>query len=419
MNDTGSTYTEAELHTGLTAHAAEQDFDPLLSGMADRAMTGGRRLVRRRRATVAGASLAVLGIAASATIYLRAGREGEQPPVPPAAGIDTAGATALLAYDATCFDGPVAQPSLATYVWDPASKRYVKLASGPMAALSPDGRLALLQTGITLDGTTSYAVAPWADLAAGRVSPGAYRQFSSQVSLTWATDGQALIDRSGGIGGAARGDGSIDFYDPVSFAKTSVPLPRAVADLIDPQRAGGAWRITDVSGTEADFTLTVMSKDSKQVRVFDRSGQDLKDLKLPTLPSHLGESADDTAKLSPDGRYLALWGNPGLAVYDLATPANRLIFHTEHGAVPADGKPHLQDFDNTGWTSHDQLLGVVRWSTSNREQADVHQQIKLLTPYGAEVGSVDIAVPGDSKRVCSVYIATTGPVRDYPSATKV
>lgn len=419
MNDTGSTYTEAELHTGLTEHAAEQDFDSLLRGMADRAMTRGRRLVRRRRGTALATSLVVFGIAASATIHLRPGRGSEQPPLPPAAGIKTAGATALLAYDATCFDGPVPQPSMTTYAWNPASKQYVKVAAGPMTALSPDGKRALLQTGITLDGTTSYTVAPWADLAAGRVPPSAYRRFPSQVSLKWATDGHTLIDQSGGLSGSARGDGSIDFYDPVTFTKTSVALPRTVADLINPQRSGGPWRITDVSGTESDFTISVLSTNSKQVRVFNRSGQTLKDLKLPTLPSHLDENDDNSATLSPDGRYLALWGNPGLAVYDLATPANRLIFHTERGAAPADGKPHLQNFDNTGWTAHDQLLGIVRWSTSNREQADVHQQIKLLTPYGDEVDSVDIAIPGDTKRVCSVYIATTGPAQGYPSASKV
>jgi hypothetical protein len=239
------------------------------------------------------------------------------------------------------------------------------------------------------------------------------------VSLKWASDGLTLIDRSVGASGSAHSAGSVDFYDPVSFAKTSIPLPRAVADLTNPQRSGGPWRITDVSGTESDFTVTVLSKNSHQVRVFDRSGQALKNLKLPTVPSHLDENDQNSATLSPDGRYLALWGNPGLAVYDLATPATRLLFHTEHGAAPADGKPHLQDFDYTGWTAHDQLLGIVRWSTSNREQADVHQQIKLLTPYGDKVDSVDIAVPGDTKRVCSVYIGTTGPAQDYPSATKL
>ncbi|ACU71715.1 hypothetical protein Caci_2802 [Catenulispora acidiphila DSM 44928] len=419
MNETGATYTEAELHTGLTAYAAEEDFDPLLTGMADRAMMRGRRLVRRHHAAVAAASLAVLGLAASAAIYLRPGHGSPQPPIPPAVGIDTAGATALLAYNATCFDGPVAQPSMTTFVWNPASKQYVKSSAAPMMELSPDGKLVLLQTGITLDGTTSYAVAPWADVAAGHVPAVAYRRFSSQVSLKWAADGRSLIDAAAGHADSASGADSISFYDPISFAKTSVPLPQSVRDLIDPKHTGGAWRVIDVSGTTASFTVTVMSKNAKQMRVIDGSGKTVRNVRLSNVPGHLGENDLTSATLSPDGRYLALWGNPGLAVYDLATSADRLIFHAEHGAAGVDGKPHSQDFDFTGWTAHDQLLGIVRWSTSNQQQRDVHQQIKLLTPYGDQVGSQDIAVPGDAQRVCSVYITTTGPATDYPSATKL
>ncbi|GAA1961456.1 hypothetical protein [Catenulispora subtropica] len=418
MNGTGPTYTEAELHAGLAASADEEDFDLLLTGMADRAMTQGRSLARRRRATTVGASLAVLGLAASAAFSLRPGHEDDQPAVPPPAGITTVGATALTAYDATCFDGPVAQPSLTTYVWDPVTKQYAKTTAGPTITLSPDGRLALLQTGITTDGVTSYAVASWPDVVAGRVPAGAYRQVPAQVSLKWTTDSTGLIDEAAGRNASDPSDASIDFYNPTNLGKTARPLPAAVVDMITTRHAGGPWHVIDISGTVVDFTVTVVSKDYKQLRVITSGGQTIRNLKLPSVPSRLVQNSPRLA-FSPDGRYLALWNGSGSAVYDLATASSRMVFHVERSGSADGGKPDPQNFELTGWTAHDQLFGVVRWSTSGSQQRDVHQEIRLLTPYGEEVDSVEVSVPGDTKRVCSLFTMTIGPAEDFPTATKV
>lgn len=413
-------YSENELREGLARRAGEEDLGLLLGGMADRAVAHGRRLARRRRAMTVAVGLMAVAVAATAAVYARPGHDAG-PAAPPVVGVDTLGATAMIAYDATCFDGPAGAPSLRSFVWGPAFQTYAVRASAASVVLSPDGRTALLHTGITQAGTTSYAVAPWTEVAAGSVPATAFRTFPGTTDLAWSTDGKALIDRAAAERdsvGAGPGAESVDVYDPATFAKTTKRLPAEIPGLTESARPGGAWRITGVTGTSSDLAITVMAPNAKEVRVYDGSGGSYAVMQLSNVPARITADRMFTTVFSPDGRFLLLRGSTDLAVFDLESHG-RLVFQTRRGSAVTPGRPSLKEFQFLGWTAHDQLFGVVRWSTANRQDLGVHQRIELLTPSGQEVAATEVSVPGDPGRVCTLFSAAIGPADSFPGAVKL
>ncbi|ACU70350.1 hypothetical protein Caci_1427 [Catenulispora acidiphila DSM 44928] len=383
-----------------------------------RSMPGRRRRRRWVPVVAIGSAFAVAAAVGAVALGGAVGSGGGSPSTlaAPEMLANPLGQAGLVEFAVECFGdhGPKLDMS---YVWDPTTRQYHGVPGDVQTSYlpSPDGKQALVVRG-TASYVESWAVAPWSDAAAGRLTP---HPSTNGGGMHWTADGKEVVSdlawnvdkESGGPTLASR---TADFYDPATGRRlASVALPQTVLTRV----ASGQWSIQEFQGDHGSVLFPLLSGDGSRLEYLNAQGVTVRTLTLQEgLPGNVANvpnhNLTESAQLSPDGRYLAEYDGSVIAVFDLQADGKRIGW--------MDIKAHLF----TGWIGAHQLVtGVDRSEPSTSGSRDDpapqtgHSPVySILTPDLKVVQQATFVLPGDPRGTCATWPMSWAPTGQFPGA---
>ncbi|NUR31856.1 MAG: hypothetical protein HOV83_39445 [Catenulispora sp.] len=417
--------TERELRDVLTEAVDDPAAEQYLLGLSDRALLAARgrggRGARTWRRYVPGVAVGTafvvagtFGVLALAGGSGDGGRGGKVTEMNAPTGVPNAVArSALVDFEVECFDGR--GPKLAMdYVWDPEAQQY-RAIDGEKAVTftpSPDGKLALVKQGTN---TKVWAVADWDDAIADRVT---YHE-ADDGGVLWTADGKALISAMTWVNGPDKSprlvlsNKTVDFYDPGTGGKRSVPIPQAVLDRV----AGGQWLLQQWQADHDAPVFPMVNLTGDRIEWLDAGGKVAR-----TLTVQNGLGADPRADnpylqiaISPDNRYLAESNGTNIATFDLQAGGRRIA------VSPSTMDPARWSY--AGWTADDQITLAVDTSMVDSAKPGWKQPKTGHSPvyrvYGPDLKLIEEArfvLPADPQGYCASWPITWAPKTQFPGA---
>ena len=428
--------TEQDLRDALADAVDDPAAEALTLGLSDRALDdAGRRgrrgslrlgMSRRRRRWVQGAAIAtagtvaaVLGVAVFGGVGFGGGGATVKSSTVPATAPNPQGQAALLEFGAECLKSGQGPQLEMSYVWDPAAQQYRGVPGDLWTAFSPspDGKRALVTKGLP---HPAWAVASWSDAVAGRV---VWHSISDGISLRWTDDGSELVsvpavddqptaDSAGKSGPIVVQNKTVDFYDPATGNKHSVPIPQAVVDRV----TSGQWVLQQWEGDHDSVRFPMAGVEGDRIEWLDAQGKVARTLTVQNgLPADVQYSLPTLqVTISPDGRYLAEATDATLAVYDLRDHGRRVALSS--GDVNPQRNYYL------GWAGPHEIVVAVDemvekyYGKTGMPKTGHNPVYKVLSPELKVIQEARFVLPADPKGICSTWPVSWAPKGQFPGA---
>lgn len=423
--------TEQELRDAMADAVDDLAAETYTLGLSDRAlaearedsrwwrpMTGGRAGARVRWVPVVAVGSAFVVAAAVGMAALGGGGgSGSGPSVSALAAPQTPanplGQAVLTEFGTECFDGHGPKLDL-TYVWDPATQQYHGVSGRVVTGFypSPDGKYALVEQGVP-PGVQSWAVAGWSDAVAGRVTP---HPLAGAGGVHWTADGKEVVTSLGwgvakATGGPVLQNKTADFYDPASGRRlASVPIPQIVLDRV----ASGKWSIQEFQGDHDSALFPLLSADGNRLEYLNAQGTVVRTLTLQDgLAARASKPSDfalaESARISPDGRYLSELDSSVLAVFDLQAGGKRVGYLDVSGRV------------FTGWVGDHQIVTSMEKNGPVSAGQEVprtgHNSVySVLSPELKVLQQAEFVLPSDPHGHCATWPMSWAPANQFPGA---
>ena len=411
--------TEQDLREAMAAAVDDAAAERFTIGLSDRALAqaGERSWSRWVRFVAVGSALAVAAaVAAVGVVAVRgggsAGPAGGGSPASlkaPDSPAHPLGGSAVIQFGVTCFDphGPKLDMS---YVWDPSTRRYrgVDDVVTTIYEASPDGKQALVLRG-ELGAAESWAVADWPDAVAGRLTQ---HPITDKAEVHWSADGKEVVseiawDTDKDTGGFVLKSKTADFYDPASGRLlASLALPRQVLAMA----ASGQWQVQQWQGDHDSALFPVLSVGGDRLEYLNARGDVVRTLTFQEGLSANGPNSE-SVRMSADGRYLAEYTGPVIAVFDLAGGGKRIGLLDGRGLVAA------------GWIGDHEMMTAAdtELKTSGHTGDPValtgHSPVyTVLSPDFKPLQQAKFVLPADPRGTCSTWPMSWAPAGQFPGA---
>ncbi|NUP50564.1 MAG: hypothetical protein HOW97_25120 [Catenulispora sp.] len=417
--------TEDELRSVLRNAADDPAADAYTLGLSDRALAdargrGQRRWVRYAPGVAVGTAFVVAGTFGVLALGGGSGGSGGERVTSsnaPQTLANPESKSALLDFEVECVGGKSAPKMAMDWVWDPGSQQYRAVDSNVYTAFtpSPDGKRALVVQ--TAYPNLRWGVADWDDAVAGRMT---YQEIPDGLQgMRWSADGKEVAaalmwaDSPGRDGKPDMKSKTLEFFNPATGGKWTVPVPQAVIDRV----TSGQWTLQDWEGDHDSVLFPMVSASGDRMEWLDAGGKVTRTLTVQNGLAATTRSMNPMlkAEVSSDGRYLAEANDTTVATFDLQAGGRRI----------ATSQPDLDPTRSyyLAWTGDNEITiaidevdkdaGKPGWKMSNTGHSPLYRV------YGPDLKVIEeskFVLPADPKGYCASWPITWAPKSQFPGA---